>query len=240
MNIWARCPHCRQAAPFAAGGDAQSALDCPSCGQGFVPQAHLFVSDRHEGSKADSSGRAFAVASQPAAVASSGVGSVPINSDARGRWPWRWCALVSVLLLLLAGQIGFFYRSQLLSVRWPETMQPLWEAMCTAVDCLNSASLNLDAISVVSSGFEQQTGGEYLFSLHLQHGQSLALATPAIDLLLTDIGGQPVVRKVLLPEDLGLAPTLLAGDGSQVEVRLRLDPQWQDQVSGFRVELFYP
>jgi hypothetical protein len=66
------------------------------------------------------------------------------------------------------------------------------------------------------------------------------LATPAVELTLTDDFDRAIVRKIFLPASLGLATEMPAGASFQVLKPLQLDPDLQPHVSGFRIELFYP
>ena len=98
----------------------------------------------------------------------------------------------------------------------------------------------ISAVGVVSSGFDQQEEGDFVFSLHLQHNRPHDVATPAVELTLTDAQERAVIRKVLIPDHLGLNRALPPGPGVATETRFSLDPDLQSHVSGFRVELFYP
>ena len=98
----------------------------------------------------------------------------------------------------------------------------------------------LSEVAVVSSGFDQQPSGEFVLSLHVRHELAHAVATPSVELTLADDFDRPLVRKVFLPQQLGLPLALAAGDGVRIEHRLVLDEDVQPHVSGFRIELFYP
>ena len=81
----------------------------------------------------------------------------------------------------------------------------------------------------------------YQLSLTIKSSASTELATPAIELTLTDVQDQPILRRVLQPSDLGLAPVLAPrGEMSaSVPVSIALE-QGAARVAGYRLLAFYP
>ena len=123
--------------------------------------------------------------------------------------------------------------------RYP-VLEPVFNTLCQALRCRVQAPEVLDAISVLSSGFDQHENGSFLLSLHVRNALDHPVATPTIELTLTDAQDRAVLRKVLLPESVGLPAALPPGDGMQTESRFELDAELHAPVSGFRVELVYP
>jgi hypothetical protein len=198
-----------------------------------VPQRHLFVADPLT---------EVTVAVRDEAVPSA-VARAPLQprNTHRGNTPGRhlaWAVLSSLLLFALGAQIALHHRD-LWAARWPASQAAL-QILCKPLGCRLQPPELLDAIQVVSSGFDQQDQGDFVFALELQHPLPHRVATPAMELTLTDAQDRALIRKVLLPEQLGLGLALPAGDGISVEARFTLDPELQNHVSGFRVELFYP
>jgi hypothetical protein len=233
MNLRARCPHCQQDQPVAAGTDTQAALQCRSCGQDFVPHKHLFVSMQPPDAKP--------LAKQPVdlpldAVAQDATATELARASTRPTRRWWWACGLLAATLLLQGVV-----QQRL---WLAAISPWFhsglQSVCAVAGCEVSAPLMLSEIAVISSGFDQQPTGEFLLSLHLRHERSHEVATPFVELTLTDDFDRALVRKVFSPQQLGLPQALAAGTGAQIAHRLLLDPELQPHVSGFRIELFYP
>lgn len=231
MKLLSRCPHCHQTETIGAGTDTQSSHDCPSCGQPYVPQRHLFVAD-------ELTDVAVAVRDEPAPKPSHPRLQRVARPPASARQRLAWASLALMLTLALVGQIAV-HRRDLWAAQWP-ALRPVLSSLCHLSGCRISPPESIAAVSVVSSGFDQQEDGEFVFSLHLQHDRPHALATPAVELTLTDAQERAVIRKVLIPEQLGLNQALPAGSGVSTETRFALDPSLQSHVHGFRVELFYP
>ena len=231
MKLLSRCPHCHQTESIGAGTDTQSAHDCPSCGQRYVPQRHMFVAD-------ELTEVTVAVRDEPAPPPVRPRPQRVARKPASPQQRWMWRGVAGMLALALGAQIAV-HRRDLWAAQWP-SLKPVLLALCQVSGCRISAPELISAVQVVSSGFDQQEEGDFVFSLHLQHDRPHAVATPAVELTLTDAQERAVIRKVLIPDHLGLNQALAPGSGVATETRLTLEPSLQSHVHGFRVELFYP
>jgi hypothetical protein len=77
--------------------------------------------------------------------------------------------------------------------------------------------------------------------LTLKSSAATELATPAVELTLTDAQDQPILRRVLQPSDLGLVPVLAPQGGlsASLPVSVTLE-QGAARVAGYRLLAFYP
>jgi predicted Zn finger-like uncharacterized protein len=165
---------------------------------------------------------------------------VQAERAARWRRPWVHAALgVSAVALttLLAGQVGVHFRDQLAATE-PALRQPL-ETLCATVGCRIGAPLRIDALSVDSSTIAQATNGTgYRLSVTLRNRAPHPVATPALDLTLTDANGQPIARRVIAASDFGAQAAVLK---ASIETPLQV---WLSAggapVAGYTIELFYP
>jgi len=112
--------------------------------------------------------------------------------------------------------------------------------MCIALRCELAPRQHIAAVVLTGSSFRQDAQPHrYRLELSIQNQATTSVATPAVELTLTDAQDQVLVRKVLLPSDIG-APVELAaqteweGSLSVVTQGLHL------AVSGYRVLAFYP
>jgi hypothetical protein len=202
----------------------------------YVPHRHLFVADALTDVRI--AVRDDPVA-RPASVPPPSARAKTLAAPARRRiGPRIWWLMALGLTLLLAAQVSLHHR-HLWAARWP-WLQPTLRALCLPLGCRIQSPEVMDAVSVVTSGFDQLENGAFVFSLHLRHDLSHPVATPAIELILTDDQERAVLRKILLPEHIGLANVMPPGPGLETETRFELDPELHGHVSGFRVELFYP
>jgi hypothetical protein len=231
MKLLSRCPHCHQTESIGAGTDTQASRGCQSCGQRYVPHRHLFVADAL-------TDVTIAVRDDPAPAPQSLRPARTARAAPSPRRPWVWGLVLLLLALALVSQVAL-HRRDLWAAQWPE-LRPTLSALCRVAGCRLAPPELIAAVVVVSSGFDQQEAGDFVFSLHLQHDRPHDVATPAVELTLTDAQERAVIRKVLIPDHLGLNRALPPGPGVATETRFSLEPALQSHVHGFRVELFYP
>ena len=144
-----------------------------------------------------------------------------------------------VLLGLLGLQLAVQQRDEL-AARFPR-LQPALEMLCERWGCTIAPRQHIASIAIDSSSFNRAKGDVYQLSLTLKSSASTELATPAIELTLTDVQDQPILRRVLQPSDLGLAP-VLAPQGelsASLPVSVTLE-QGAARVAGYRLLAFYP
>ena len=67
------------------------------------------------------------------------------------------------------------------------------------------------------------------------------LATPALELTLTDAQDRPVMRRVLLPAELGDMPAMAAAAELAVKLPIAVVPgAASEKIAGYRLLAFYP
>jgi predicted Zn finger-like uncharacterized protein len=185
-------------------------------------------------------------------VLSTGAGDLPLESesqqpdflrraDRRARWrsaPARLAlaALSAVAAVLLLAQIGHHFRDGL-AAQWP-SMRPVLAAWCRSAGCTLEAPRRIDDVSVDSTSLTRAVGLDaFVLAITLRTRGHVALATPSIDLSLTDGNGRLIARRALSPHDLGAANVLQPGAEAALQVMLNTVNY---RVSGYTVEIFYP
>ena len=152
-------------------------------------------------------------------------------------------ALLGLSTLLLSGllllQIAMQQRNWL-AARQP-ALQPALQSLCQVLDCTLEPWRQLDAVVIDNSSFGKARDSNYRFLLTLRNRSHLPVATPAIELILSNVNEQTVLRRVLLPGELQLPERITAREELEAAVLLTVDlPQTQDTVANYRVRLFYP
>lgn len=146
--------------------------------------------------------------------------------------------LVTLLPLALLLQIVIHERNNL--VAWKPQWLPAFQSMCVALRCEIAPRRHIASVVLTGSSFNEDAQPQhYRLGLSIQNQSAASVATPAVELTLTDTQGQTLVRKVLTPQDIG-APEELAAH-SEWTGHLPVATQGLHlPVSGYRVLAFYP
>lgn len=241
-------------APGAARGDAP--IDLPSEPEPLLPPQPAIpqVAQAASPAGADSasapvpSGAAPEAAQQPdpALAPAADEELVPefVKQAQRKAW-WNQPAvrfamgmLVMLLPIALVLQIAIHERNTL--VAWKPQWRPVFETMCLALRCTLSPRKHIASVVLTGSSFAQDARpNHYRLDISIQNRSELAVATPGVELTLTDAQDQVLVRKVLDLSEIG-APPELAGH-SEWNGTLPVKTQGLNlPVSGYRVTAFYP
>jgi len=160
-------------------------------------------------------------------------------------WARRWMrialGLAVVLLALLALlQVTVIERDRL-AAQYPDFRGEL-AGLCTILGCEVKALRQIESVVIDSSAFSKVRNDVYKLSFTLRNTSAIALATPSMELTLTDMQDQILMRKVLMPNDFAAIPTVMNAGvevGATLPVSVR-SPVPAERVSGYRLLAFYP
>ncbi len=157
------------------------------------------------------------------------------------RFGWLWLIGSGLLLLGLAGQGLYFFRTEIAS-RHPD-FKPLLQQYCGVLRCTVRLAAIPDLLSIDTSSLEadpQQVSQATLNAI-LRNRARFAQEYPNLELTLTDTQDKMIARRVFLPKEYaqnadfgrGMPPN----EENTVKLRLDLDDL---KAAGYRVFLFYP
>ncbi len=149
-----------------------------------------------------------------------------------------WAGLCSVLGLLLGWQIVLFHR-HILAAEEP-SLKPVLQVLCAPLACDVTWPLEPDSVQIENSSFNEDPQGGYTLQLRMKNTQHHPVATPYLELNLTDLQDQVVVRRVFSTQEMSLKEHIAALRDVRVNLHFELDPKISEQVSGFRALIFYP
>jgi predicted Zn finger-like uncharacterized protein len=156
------------------------------------------------------------------------------------RWPWLLGALL--LLLILFAQAGYHNRSAI-TLLFPET-KPYAVALCASLGCELPLPRRIELMSIEASDLQADTTNPnvMVLSATLKNRAVFNQQHPLLELTLTDAQDQPVVRRVLAPQDyLGKAVNTQAGFAANTEIAIKVFIEGsQVKATGYRLYLFYP
>lgn len=159
------------------------------------------------------------------------------------RWPaFAWAAATSLALALMLAQAAYLLRAEL-AVSQPE-LRPLLQEMCGLLDCDIPLPRKADLVSIEASDLhpDPQRLKLLVLAATLKNRAPFVQAYPHLELTLTDVRDQPVIRRVFAPADyLGEGIDVAAGFAANADLPVNL---WLDAgdsgASGYRLYLFYP
>jgi predicted Zn finger-like uncharacterized protein len=164
------------------------------------------------------------------------------QAEIAARWrstPVRVALVLTGVLgvLGLAGQVLHAYRD-LAAARYT-MLRPALEQACVWLECQVGAARSINELTVESSGLVRvEKSSIYRLSVALRNRAAIPLALPALELALTDNGGQLVARRVLTAAELGVNQATLAA-GRELTLQATLQAATAP-VAGYTIELFYP
>ena len=166
--------------------------------------------------------------------------------QARRRAFWHSPGVRAVLSLLVVGLAGLLaaqwalHERDQLAARQPQLL-PLLTQLCAPLGCEVGPVRRIDAVVIDSSTLARRLGNFYAFDVVLKNTADTAVATPALELSLTDTQDQVIVRRVFLPAELPGTPSQLPAQGTvPVSLRLAISETGPLTMAGYRALLFYP
>ncbi len=149
---------------------------------------------------------------------------------------------IPILALTLAVQALLHFRDAL-AAQVPAT-RPLLSRMCAMAGCVIRPLRNVAALSLGASDLQADPAhrGLLVLTATLRNHAPYPVGYPYLELTLTDLQDQPVVRRALAPSDYvsGTTDTAAGIPGNaEVPVKLFIDASATTQA-GYRLYLFFP
>jgi hypothetical protein len=116
------------------------------------------------------------------------------------------------------------------------------EPLCELVHCKIAPLRHIEAIVIDSSSFSKVRSDIYRLSFVLKNSAQTPVATPAVELTLTDLQDQAVVRRVFTTADFNKL-ALVIEPGAEVSASVPVSIKQvagQEKISGYRLLSFYP
>ena len=147
--------------------------------------------------------------------------------------------LVGALVLALGLQWALQQRDRLAAAQ--PRLKPWLAALCVPFACKIGPPRQIEAVAIEGSSFSRLGTDAFRLSLSLRNSAATEVAMPSLELTLTDLQDQPVLRRVLHPADLGAPPALAASGEWSTGTALAVDAQaGAPRVAGYRLIAFYP
>ena len=154
-----------------------------------------------------------------------------------------WWFAATALTLVLGLQMVLHERDAIAAAQ--PGVAPALEALCAGLGCQVHAYRNIDALIIDNSGFAKVRADTYRLSVTLRNTAPVPVAVPSLELTLSDVASQPLIRRVLLPEDWGASQPAIAAAGGELTLNIPVAIASPTNGSGakftgYRVLAFYP
>ena len=151
-----------------------------------------------------------------------------------------WSTGSALMLLALAGQAAYFYRSDLIAT-YP-LLKPVYARVCGLFHCTLPLPQRPKLINIEASDLQSldpARPGVIQLTATLRNHAGYELGYPALDLVLTNTKEHTLARRIFLPEEyLGRGRNAQAGFPANAEITVRLDLDTGDLgAAGFRLDL---
>lgn len=151
-------------------------------------------------------------------------------------------AILGVLGLMM--QLTLLFKNELATFQ--PALQPALKQLCVWADCQIAPLQQADAVVIDHAAIDQQGHGMddaptpfWTFEIHLRNSAAFALATPWLELTLTDAQDQVVMRKAIDVKQWGAPAVLAPGEIVSLTHQLTLiNPDLN--FMGYRLLTFYP
>jgi predicted Zn finger-like uncharacterized protein len=150
---------------------------------------------------------------------------------------WFFCL---VLCLLLVFQVVLRERDRIAATE-PTTKMAM-DALCSIVGCTVSPVRQIESVVIDSSAFTKVRSDVYRLGFSLKNTSQISVATPALELTLTDLQDQAVIRRIFTAADFGDKQEVM-GAGTELAISLPLSVKMSggpEKISGYRLLSFYP
>jgi predicted Zn finger-like uncharacterized protein len=153
-----------------------------------------------------------------------------------------WLIFFCLLLLLLVGLQSIYAMRTQIAAEHPQ-FKPLLTQACAVLKCDIPLPKNLDLLSIDDSDMQEDENHESVikFTSLLINNANYIQAYPNIELTLTSTDDQPVLRRLIHPNEyLKSNSNAAVGIGAREEIRINLAINVKDlAVSGYRVLVVY-
>ena len=171
-----------------------------------------------------------------------GVVTAPLSLPEEKPSHWPFVLVAALLVLGLAGQVTFHFRSEL-AVSFP-VLRPWLESFSHAFDSPLPLPRHAELVTIETSDLQTDTARGNLLVLNatLRNRAPYGQAYPLLELSLTDVQDAAIARRVFTPKD--YLPAKIPADrpfpgNTDVAIRLWIEAS-EIGAAGYRLFVFYP
>ena len=151
---------------------------------------------------------------------------------------WLWPSISVVLALAILWQAVLWNR------HWVVAKEPALrstvETLCLPISCKVEWPKEPNSVLIENSSFSENPDGGFNLQMRFKNIQHHPVATPWLEVTLTDLQDQVVVRRVFSIEDLDLQDHIAALRDQRVQFSFEVNATLRERIAGYRALIFYP
>jgi hypothetical protein len=151
---------------------------------------------------------------------------------------WFWPSISVLLALSILWQAVLWNRHWLVAEE--PALRRTVEALCSPIACKVEWPQEPNSVLIENSSFSENPEGGFNLQMRFKNIQHHPVATPWLEVTLTDMQDQVVVRRVLSVEDLDLQDHIAALRDQRVQFGFEVDASLRERIAGYRALIFYP
>ena len=151
---------------------------------------------------------------------------------------WFWPSLSVLLALSIAWQAVLWNRHWLVAEE--PALRRTVEALCFPTACKIEWPQERNSVLIENSSFSENPSGGFNLQMRFKNIQHHPVATPWLEVTLTDVQDQVVVRRVFSTKDLELQDHIAALRDQRVQFSFEVDASLRERIAGYRALIFYP
>jgi len=114
------------------------------------------------------------------------------------------------------------------------------ETLCLPIACKVEWPQEPNSVLIENSRFNENPDGGFNLQMRFKNIQHHPVATPWLEVTLTDLQDQVVVRRVFSVQDLNLQDHISALRDQRVQFSFEVDATVRERIAGYRALIFYP
>ena len=151
---------------------------------------------------------------------------------------WFWPSLSVLLALSILWQAVLWNRHWLVAEE--PALRRTVEALCFPIACKIEWPQEPNSVLIENSSFSENPSGGFNLQMRFKNIQHHPVATPWLEVTLTDVQDQVVVRRVFNIDDLDLQDHIAALRDQRVQFSFEVDASLRERIAGYRALIFYP
>ena len=151
---------------------------------------------------------------------------------------WGWPLMTLLLICALLWQTLLWNRHWL--VAQEPALRRTLETLCLPMACKIEWPLEPHSVRIENSSFQADPEGGFQLQMRFRNTQQYPVGTPWLEVSLTDVQDQVVVRRVFSTKDLELQDHIAALRDQRVQFSFEVDASLRERIAGYRALIFYP